>query len=1624
MVILRSARRGVLPFFLVPLFFLSVFLAAESPATELSVDALRRRIAGEAPAELVGLKLGDTDVSLQIAGYWKGALQGNLGFAVSPLGTQAVSPDSPVLFTQEADLTLSLWILDRWFVEANFLDNTDVNTYRAGFQGLPGEMVQYAGIGNTGLDFPAFPYLDLGGDSPSSFGFYSRLGSENLTVHTLFRYDAAAREERTFVGSRERTYTYVSPRNPARGISFVLPDENLDSEPAVYLEDEKGTLRDSGGRRWRLAAPSEYAAGRAAGLVELSVTPKGLVAAAYSKGGSDQPWNSSLGSYTTTGFLRDVQIHFDPSGTNIDLQNYPQSGGGTTPGMPGAVIINGTPALVVYEPGTFSPFERQNRYEAPSSASVQAALVRLSSGAEFPGYDLLPLDTASISADIPLYAVTETRRALFELIRRGGGTDRRGPETRWPLAAEFPPVYLPGSASFTEDLSLRFTNYGSSGAYAIGTDVVPGSVQVWRSGIQDPNFSYNPSGGTVTLASPAGFNEVIRITYLKRSDETRLGSIAAGFGTVYHREYSPFTSALALGIRWNLTQDSSFTEEGVNNPGTVAVSAKTAWDYDYLKTGITAGLAFEQTDTTGLYRAAGMEGNEIALALPPASSFISQPPHSLGSLPQPSFLLDISNRADLVYRNYRDNASLNGNIMSIDWGGAAAVSGQDRPYPVKDPRLTSETHVLAAEFTLTQNQWTGFEVPLGDDGILLAQAREIEIPFRFYGFNGTPSDFHVILQIGSLSSKDTAFTENPALVFEQELFDGAVFFDNSAFDENARIARFVLGDNDRLKLADARYLRVVAVYAGSGAARIEGRVLLAPPIVRGAVFRPVTFDGDTISEASDFSGKGTVKTAEIRETGADSLEAAFADEIKRLHPASGRQRVLEITWEGMSSGLSAGADGRISALPLADYRVLSFFARGPELKDSGGSGTAPDAYGGTLKFVIADGPGFAHNGGKPCLEAEIPLGAFKPGKWSKVSIRYQGGDQGVQVDGVNAGGAHFTYRPVRTDSGGERPAGRAAYAAVLVNPDATGPLPDGNLRIDEIMLEEASPLYRLNLGGGAEYSRPGTLLGIGKIPVLADFSVSTTLEGEVRGDPFTEGSPAAGGLINRSNAEISLFGAKLNGNLAFTTAEETFIWSAGHAVSRSFGPFQAGESFSAAPADSSANHRVNLDFSSIFYSRLSAEALYELNRLNRKWNLALGVMPPQKYIPSLAVDSAATWNDRNGEIGEAETYGGLWLRSWQPMAPDLGADAEGRTTRTAITLTEAAKPLGAIITVEGNTAFARANNLTRSQSAARLDLPVSIGGTSLNFQAAREFRRHLLFSGNDALDDGRKFFESVNDSLPLWGVVPFYSLFAPELNGALDKSLENSPSRLLADYTAFNDRFVFTGRFPSRYDLTAFIIPAGAGASVDRMLEQKMDTRSDVLRLGGNLNFSAINMFGVMGYLPLFKFYRGDEFSHTLESSVALPRGEDLSWRLQSALGANFHGFSGGVLGFANTLTFGSQGWLESIKADWTVPTRRSLLSIVYNWIASAANIQSSWLTLSGLLNSEYEQLRKETLELVFDHSGDYLRWTLGLGHESIIRIPGRMNFSVFAKLDVSDNRQNETLSFVGTVGTSLGLRF
>jgi hypothetical protein len=1666
-------------YLLLLLFFALPFpLAADetdSAAPALDVEAGRRKITGEARSELMSVQLGDTDVSLYTAGSWKAEATASMGFALTPLGLQTISQNSPLLFTQEADLTLSLWIRDRWFVEAGFLDDYDLNTYRAGYQGKEGEAIQYLGFGNTGLDFPRFPYLDLGGESPSSLGVYGKFGGGNLTFHSLFRYDLTAREERVFVGDRERSYAFSSPEKPLRGRSFVLPDDNLDGPPRVYLQDREGDLRDAQGRRWRLAEASEYGASAILGLVELGHSPEGMVAAAYSKGGNPRPWESSLGMYADpapgggsaagsgSGFLGEASAWF---GEDTDLSAYPQPGNDGSPSspaasngtpLPGAVNIGGTRALVLREGGGFSPFENLGRYEAPSSNSTDASLVRLSSGERIGGYEILPLEERAVSPELPLYATPEIRRGFYELSPESPDAGRRSPARRWPLAQNYPELYLPGKGKFTGDLGLRFTSYGKGGSYDIGTDVVSGSVRVIRGGMEDPRFRYDESGGIVTLEIPASFSEVIRISYLKKSADRRLGSLAAGMGVVYQGA-GPFSAEAGLGLRWNLTGE-SYSEEGMSNPGTVGFGAGTSWTYDRLKFQVTGGLGFDHPDTTGLYRAAGMEGNEIVLSMPTGEAFISETPAANPGRQD----LEREKRAPLVYRNYLENEIGGVTLMSIDWDGASVVSGKEGPYPVRDPALSaggaSAGRVLAAEFDLeAPGNWTGFQFPLGDEKDLLEWGTELVLPFRFYRFSDTwanaQANFKVLLQIGTLADQDRGFVENPALVMEKTLYpDPSSPAQNPAsFNESARLAILRLTEDERRKIKGANYLRLLIVNTDTVPRPFSGRVLLAPPILRGARFRPILVEGGIIRAANDLPSPSPGPSVAALEGRDSSLEAKYGDLIRRLHDSGGNQRVLEVGWETLEAGQAAGADGRFGALPLADYRTLSFFVRGPEIGGAGGASPTTGSGGGTLRFILARGSESLGKDGEIPLDAEIPLSAFRSGEWSKVELHYGAGDSLVKVEGNTVPQARLQYRPgvQGSDARGEKngseiAAGRVSYAAIFVSPDWGGKT-SGKFALDEIILEDPSPLYRYNGGAAAQWNHPGELLGFRGRPALSDLSLNAAMETTLRGDPFIQEAENSVMAAGRSSGELSLFGTRLRGNLGLSLGknspgrggEQIRDWNAGHGVSRSLGPLSFRESFADSPPDNTMNHVLGLELNLPLSSRLEGETLYREETLYRKWNAALSFDPkklsrtPGALIPSVSLGGQAAWSENTRAPEDwLSSYGETWGKSWAYLAPDLGEGTKKRDLRGTFSIQEEAGPVGAELGFEGLSAFSRPGGGTQSSGIVRLDIPVSVKSYRIVFRGERAYQRTLGYIGDNALDDLGKAKENLAGALPLWRSVPFYSLFGEDLGDTLDE-IADSSSGHLHQYSSFRDGAGLSFTLPDRFDLKSLIAPRNLSFRLNRTLERKLDTRFDMLSLNWDLGFSGVNLFGAQGVSPLFRFYRTDEFSHRLEGTIAFPRDEGTSWRIQSSAKMDLFGFTGAELGLSNTFTAAGAGkpqssspqWLESLTLDWIVPTKRSLLSVVYDFFTRALRTQGSWLSLAEIPELEYEQLRKESLELALDYSGEYLKTALGLRHESILRITGRLNLSVFAKVECSQDSKTEILSFLGLIGTSLRLSF
>lgn len=1607
------------------------------PTGMVNATELQRQ---EAAAELFAIKLADQDVSLRLSGSWKGTATASWGLALTPLGLAVASDNTPLLFAQETDLTLSLWIQDRWFVETSFLDDYKLNTYRAGYQGKEHETVQYVGVGNTGLDFPNFPYLDLGGDTPNSFGVYGKFGSGDLTLHALLRYDSALRQEKVFQGSRERTFQDLQTGQTLRGRFFILPDSALDGTPTVYLEDPKGNLTGSDGRMWRKALAGEYSASGTYGIVELAATPPGRLAVAYSLGGNSTPWTASLGTYGTaatpgTGFLGSVQSYFAPSGLN--LQDYPQPGDDLGNHIPGAVTIGGTAALVLYEGGAFSPFEGRSRYSAPVSSSATASslaeLVRPSTGERLPDYDVEILSPSSL--------LVPSDRPVYELSSQSNGGDIRSPQRRWPLVALTPEAYVPGGPKSTADLALRFVSYGSSGAMNIGTDVVPGSVQVYRNGIVDSLAVYDKETGTVTLESPVGIEEIVRISYLKRADERRFGSVAAGFGAVYQSD-GPFAASGALGLRWNVSGD-AYSEEGSTNPGTIGFGGRLAWTYPQFSSQITAGLAYEQRDTTGLYRIAGMEGAEIDMGLPSSGYFPSETPRSLNSAL--SLSLDQTNRAVLVFRNYLVTDLLGFTTLKpIEWQGAPVVVGQEGPYPVWDDSL--QVRVLAGEFSLTESQyWTGFQIPIGDSGTLLAQAKQIIVPFRFYNF-ASNTNVEVDIQYGTLAQQNSGGSENPNLTVYRTLY--TYTYGGSAAPTVWTSFTLTLNDEDRRKLQNATFLRIVVRQttpaSGTGT---TGRFLIAPPVAVGAVFRSVTVSADQISAAPD---PGSGSGAAVIETADPTLRSAFPALIDRLHPSGATQRVLREVWQNLSADQGVGADGRTPAIPLLEYRNCTFFLKGPAPTNMGVYSAS------TVHLIVARRPESylsANRNNEVALEASIPASVFSPGQWSLVEVRYGGANQGVYVDGQRVPGALLTYRPTvagnmggSTDSGGAPPTSSSSatvssypvfsassgsgtgYAAVFLTPPGGGSLADGTFSIDELTLQDPAPDYRANLGGALSWKVDGPVVSYRGKPLMTDLSVQTAMESAVQGDPLAQNTSGRAAIGSRSAASVTVLGAFLSGNLGLQVSTSYSAWNGGHTVILPLGNLSTQDTFSASPSQGILLHRLSTTLSSPFQSSLQAETSIGSLQKQRSWQAQVGYSRESSNNRGLPLNTQAgalarwtTTLDQNPD--PTLSYGELWTQSLSDMVIDPGWGVRKRETGANASFGIPTKPVGFNLRSEGSQSAALSTGTTDSSTQGTLEFPFTIGSFNGTLRQQRTVTRSLGLVGPDVSSDLARFGEALYDYRELWALAPLYTLWDGELDARIQDLAAQSSFYSSTRSLGFTDGTSFNLGLPRTEGPWGLLIPASLSSGINRTLQRQLDTLQDTLSLTQSLDFTAMNLFGAFGTNPVFQFYKSDEFSHHIEGSWSWPQSGPTVWRIASSQNAGFYGFLGSQLMLTHTLTTTNSGWSDALRSTWTVPADHSLLGLIYDRITDRMGSLKTMPAVQELAKTKTERLRRESLETVADFTGTG-SFTLTVGHESIVRIPGRLALSAFGNLELSRDYGTKITTIQTILGTSLKITY
>ena len=158
----------------------------------------------EAATSLLEGKIGDSDVELLIDGTWRietslGGVWGSPG----PVTPEVPGFSSGFMFNQIPDLTLSLWLRERYFFETSFTEEELFNTYLLGYEGREGEFLRRVRIGNTGTNTDSTPLVEVPDHPDDALGASATMETAASRHELLFRYQRTSRITKEYRGEAE-----------------------------------------------------------------------------------------------------------------------------------------------------------------------------------------------------------------------------------------------------------------------------------------------------------------------------------------------------------------------------------------------------------------------------------------------------------------------------------------------------------------------------------------------------------------------------------------------------------------------------------------------------------------------------------------------------------------------------------------------------------------------------------------------------------------------------------------------------------------------------------------------------------------------------------------------------------------------------------------------------------------------------------------------------------------------------------------------------------------------------------------------------------------------------------------------------------------------------------------------------------------------------------------------------------------------------------------------------------------------------------------------------------------------------------------------------------------------------
>lgn len=1365
--------------------------------------ALLARISGlfdrEDPSSLYNFQIYDEEVEFILDGSWEAGLTANTMLNFAPKGS--TFSFSPPLFTQSVDLMSWIFINQTWYFESTFTEGFSKNTLAAGYVGTEDTIIKHVRLGNSGIIFPSiYPFVSIGGGTAQAPGISASFGGNKWKADAIIRYDTTSRNELFLSGMNEITDTIVPVTANVKGKWFILPEAPITGALTLFVEDEKGSVQDSKGRKWRALNLSEYSISAVTGIIELKTPSLNSVAIVHESSSAvpaiqqflatEKNWFSEqLGSEHS----ELVDMYFPFSEPEIESQLI--------------IEIDGQRALILRENGYFSPFEIHNRYELSSDSAIP---IYQESHMEAQGYQIIPFSItfSSLNTTAPVEPI-------------------RSPSARYPLLREFPQFYLHSFGGFPPDtdLCIRERSFKIIQSISLGADVVNGTIMVYRDGTSDFKFSFDDQNGILELDRPPRSGEQIKITWNKIDESQRNGALIAAAGIQWNA-LPKLDLRSAISLAWNIAP-SAWTDSNSSSPGTTKVAASATWTGNNLTLSTAYAVGLTVPDTTGFYRIEGMEKT-------PQTRY----PESSWYRPIPNDIVPDLND----YGNTTGNPELRTN-------GKIPPSYSNEVLIVQESSVSGDILAINCDLPVTQNpltefSWSGAEILTGSKGgINFEGVTSFSVSLKNTDTTGNLPLYDIYIQAGI---GDSSFYEDTSTIKTWKMPEEK----QPQLGDNWIIWTILLSPADRARLSNSGNIRLLVVPK-------TGTLALEYPVQVRLQSGPMEFSGTSFTTHTDMVGEteNSFSIDEERSTIADNLVITEPDIVGRFN-AGGKNTVLAMRFTPAQPSGSIQISRIIPEIPFSNYRSFSFYIR-PEQLPTNLVGSNPTIEV-SLEGRRMDSQG-VQNGGEysPVITITIPVlegsSALQAQQWHKITVDKSSGEVFINDSTIPS-----LLCNVQKNSSDIR-INRITLA--MKNWKQITPFTgeyDYTVYADEFFLSDPIPAWNIQNENSLFYKQNGSILNLGKSAILSnpfiEFHQRSILDPDSGEIDFS-----ASGL-----GGIKILGATVEGSLSGSNSAPHVIETQSHRITIPFGSFVVSEVFSTRFSDLQMYRNNSLGFSGLLKTSIEASNEQTRNTEKQGFKLTLSPQLPQGKNNSfkLELKTLANQKFRSEAI---HIFEGKWVEIWQDSAVGLISeghwDAIERNTQHNFDSNWSRKSPddahffwnGLQVNTEAKSVYTtgKGSNATESST---LSIPFSLYKSSVTGSWIRSAQRLTPEkNGGKYWADVEYLFESIQKQNWFYTVPPLYDLFGD----TVDYDIQG----MYGDSFNFSNRYQVLWKRPSLGLLRDLFIPSSMEFSTGRNTETSLEYKKDTWNASVKAGFSALNIAGTKGIIPLFTWYEQDEIA-------------------------------------------------------------------------------------------------------------------------------------------------------------------